>query len=90
MGVGAMEDEVIRRAVQGVEKPITVAGKREVVRQYSDVLLMFLLRSHKPEKYCERYRIEHSSDPTPHLDIPVGMDLYDALIHLLDKQQSRR
>ena len=56
------ESEVFRRAVDGVEKPVTVAGVREVVRQHSDVLLMFLLKAHKPEKYRDNYRAEGAGD----------------------------
>ena len=30
-----LEKEAIRRAYHGVEKPITVAGKREIIHEYS-------------------------------------------------------
>src|SRR6516165_1056897 len=40
----ALEDEAVRRAYEGVERPVTVAGKRELVREYSDTLLIFLLK----------------------------------------------
>src|ERR1700722_3578426 len=32
----ALEDEAVRRAHEGTDKPVTVAGKREVIREYSD------------------------------------------------------
>jgi len=52
-----LEDEAVRRAYEGVEKPITVAGKRELVREYSDTLLIFLLKGLRPAKYRKRYDV---------------------------------
>ena len=47
-----LEDEVHRRAVDGVDKPIYQGGVRVgVVREYSDVLLLFLLKANNPKKY---------------------------------------
>jgi hypothetical protein len=56
----AMEAEAFRRAMQGVEKPITVAGEREVIRDYSDTLLIFMLKAHRPQRFRER--VEHTGD----------------------------
>ena len=53
-----LEDEAIRRAYHGVEKPITVAGKREIIREYSDTLLIFLLKGARPQKYRDNVRQE--------------------------------
>lgn len=50
-----LEREADRRAVEGVEEPLTYQG--EVfgkVRKYSDNLLMFRLKALKPDKYRER------------------------------------
>ena len=57
------ESEVYRRAVDGTDKPITVAGEREIIREYSDPLIMFLLKAHKPEKYRDNYKGNPDSDP---------------------------
>ena len=65
-----LEDEAIRRAYEGVEKPITVAGEREVIREYSDTLLIFLLKGARPEKYRERASFEHTGkDGKPLIDV---------------------
>lgn len=55
-----MEREAFRRAVEGVEKPVFGSlgqglGSGEVgrVREYSDTLLIFLLKAARPEKYRE-------------------------------------
>ena len=51
-----LEAEAHRRAVEGIEEPVGwykgVAGG--TVRRYSDVLLIFLLKSLRPERYRER------------------------------------
>lgn len=51
-GTDLLEDEARRRAVDGVEKPIFYQG-REVgrMREYSDSLLMFLLKGRRPDKF---------------------------------------
>lgn len=54
-GTDALEDEAVRRAVEGVIKPVFHQGKRVgTLRVYSDSLLMFLLRARRPEKFADR------------------------------------
>lgn len=53
----ALEDEAVRRAREGTERAVTVAGKREIVVDYSDLLLIFLLKGMRPEKYRERSEV---------------------------------
>ncbi len=51
-GTDLIEDEAYRRAVKGVEKPVYRGG--EVVghvADYSDTMLMFLLKARRPERY---------------------------------------
>jgi hypothetical protein len=55
--VQALEDEAVRRAYEGVEKPVTVAGQREFVREYSDTLLIFLLKGARPQKYRDNFNM---------------------------------
>lgn len=51
----ALAAEARRRAVEGVEKPVFYKGEQVgSVRQYSDTLLIFLLKAAKPEKYGDR------------------------------------
>jgi hypothetical protein len=54
-----LEDEAVRRALHGVERPVAIGGERELVRHYSDSLLAMLLRSRAPERYVDRHRLEH-------------------------------
>ena len=55
VGADRLEDEAVRRAVEGTDKPVYQGGRQVgVIREYSDVLLIFLLKGAKPEKYRER------------------------------------
>jgi hypothetical protein len=50
-----LEAEARHRAVEGVEQPHFHQGRvTGSVRKYSDSLLMFLLKAHRPEKYRDR------------------------------------
>jgi len=54
----AMESEAWRRAMQGTEKPVFYKGKQcGSIQEFSDVLLIFMLKGARPEKYRER--VEH-------------------------------
>lgn len=57
-----LEMECWRRAVHGVEKPVTVAGKAVTVREYSDTLLIFLCKAVRPEKFRERFEHHHTGE----------------------------
>ena len=51
----AIEEEARRRAIEGTEEPVFYQGKQiGLVRKYSDALLMFLLRAHRPTRFGER------------------------------------
>lgn len=58
IGVRALEDEMVRRAHEGTLKPVFHNGV-EVgkIREYSDLLLIFALKAHAPEKYRERFDV---------------------------------
>jgi hypothetical protein len=62
-----LEDEARRRAMDGVLVPKTVAGKQVMVREYSDTLLIFLLKGNKPEKY--RDRVDHKASVQVSTDV---------------------
>ena len=50
----ALVGEAFRRAKEGVLKPVFQGGKQVgAVREYSDVLTIFLLKCHRPEVYRE-------------------------------------
>ncbi len=56
-----LEGEARRRAFKGVKKPVYQQGALVgYVQEYSDTLLIFLLKAHRPEKFRERYEHQHS------------------------------
>jgi len=64
MAYDLLHDEAMRRAIEGVEKPIFYRGEQvATVRQKSDRLLMFLMRAHRPARYDPHYVKPY--EPTP-------------------------
>lgn len=77
-GTDALEDEARRRAVDGTVEPLFYKGEQVTeeaigadgkpyrvasgVRKYSDLLLIFLLKARRPDKYRERSEIRHSGE----------------------------
>ena len=60
----AMEEEARRRAMEGTKKPVFYLGKVcGHIKEYSDTLLIFQLKAHRPEKYRERVGISDDKWP---------------------------
>jgi hypothetical protein len=58
-----LEEEARRRAYAGVEEPVYYQGKRvDLIRKYSDTLMIFLLKGCRPEKYADHRRVEHTGE----------------------------
>lgn len=54
-GLDDAEGEVYRRGVKGVDRPVFQGGKRVgTVRDYSDTLLIFLLKSRRRQVYGDK------------------------------------
>lgn len=76
VGVGTLEDEAVRRARDGVEEPIYQRGEyMGTVRKYSDTLLIFLLKSHKPQVYNPPQRQEVTGENGGAIKSEVTIDL---------------
>jgi hypothetical protein len=57
--VDGMESEARRRAVDGTEKPVFYKGEQcGTIREYSDTLLIFLLKANRPEKYRDNFDLK--------------------------------
>jgi hypothetical protein len=60
-GSDTLEDEARRRAIEGIDEDQyyrgTVVGK---VKRFSDVLLIFLLKGRRPDKFRDRQEIRHT------------------------------
>lgn len=57
VGVERLQDDAMRRAIDGTDRPVWRAGKQVgSVKQYDNKLLQFLLKAHRPEIYGDRSR----------------------------------
>lgn len=62
-GVDALEDEAMRRALEGSVEPVFYQGQQVgSVRKYSDAMLMFLLKARRPQRYRERVGVDVADD----------------------------
>lgn len=60
-GVDDLEEEARRRAFKGTRKPVYQGGERVgYIQEYSDTLLIFLLKGAKPDKYKDRQESSQS------------------------------
>ena len=81
-GSDLLEAEARRRAVTGVDKPVYYKG--EVVgsiTQYSDRLLMFLLRAHRPQMFRDGGKVKQPGAT----DVDVDEDIEKAILEKLDR-----
>lgn len=61
--VERLEEEAWRRAHDGVEKPVYQQGSLVGhIQEYSDTMLIFLLKANKPKKYRDNVKHEHAGD----------------------------
>lgn len=65
---GLLEDEAIRRAYHGTARPVAVAGQIVMLTEFSDTLLIFLLKSRNRKVFGDKF--EHTGkDGTPLLSL---------------------
>lgn len=75
-GSDRLEDEMLRRAVDGNEKPVYQQGKLVGhIREYSDTLLIFALKARRPEKFRETTRHEHTGKAGGPIESKANVDL---------------
>ena len=81
-GTDLLDAEARRRAVTGIDKPVFYKG--EVVgsiTKYSDSLLMFLLKAHRPQKFCDCGKVKHPGAT----DVSADKDLEKRIMERLEK-----
>lgn len=87
----ALELEARRRALQGVTRPVFGSGGAGVgtvqvgeVQEYSDTLMIFLLKAHRPERFNPPRDVKHSGDPANPVRHHHDGPLTDRIAHLED------
>ena len=81
-GTDLLEAEARRRAVTGINKPVFYKG--EVVGsipKYSDRLLIFLLKAHRPQMFGDGVKVEQPGAT----DVGVDRDLEKSILEKLDR-----
>ena len=74
-GEGLLEDEAKRRAYEGVKKPVYQGGARVgYVQEYSDTLLIFLLKGTNKAKFGDRTTLAGDKDN------PVQVSVLDSIL----------
>jgi hypothetical protein len=64
-GTDLLEDEAWRRAYDGTERPVyQQGGLVGKTREHSDLLLIFLLKGRRPEKYRDNSKVELTGNVT--------------------------
>jgi hypothetical protein len=78
----AAEDEVWRRAFAGRDRPLSFKGKLtgDTIKEYSDLLAMFMLKGARPSKFREDSKIQINLNTPPAVNIvaPEAIDVPDA------------
>ena len=77
--VDALEREARRRAQEGVEEPVYHLGKVVGhIRKYSDTLLIFLLKGHRPQKYRDNANVELSGQNGGPIETRIVVEYADS------------
>jgi hypothetical protein len=84
--LGALEDEAVRRAYEGVLKPVYQGGKKVGnIKEYSDTLLIVLLKARAPEKYKDRVHKEITGKDGAPIEMKVSTITHNLVIKRCDK-----
>lgn len=69
-GLEVLEDEARRRAYSGTLKPVFYQGAEcGKINEYSDTLMIFLLKGGMPEKYAERQKLDYNGSINTAIEI---------------------
>jgi hypothetical protein len=92
----ALEDEAVRRAHEGILKPVFQGGKKVgTIREYSDTLMVLLLKGNLPERYKDRFsgelsgqgggpiKHQHKNDEIDYDSLPT--EVLDAILNARKK-----
>lgn len=56
-GVDQLEEEARRRGYEGVDKPVSIAGEREVIKEYSDTMLKLILQGRRSKYFANKTEV---------------------------------
>jgi hypothetical protein len=77
-GLDELEQEARRRAFHGTDRPVFYKGEEcGAIREYSDTLMIFLLKGGRPQKYRENVSHEHTGKDGGPIRLAKAEDLTD-------------
>lgn len=90
--IQVLEEEARRRAVVGVRRPVFQSGKLVgTVTDYSDTLLIFLLKAQRPQKYRDNHKVEISTPAGESVKVEhggtIGVDVNLPVLEQIDRWQ---
>lgn len=89
LGTDALEDEAVRRAHEGVDRPVYQGGKLVgTVREYSDTLMITMLKARRPEKFKDRSATELTGKDGGAIEIADARQRNLGLIDLVARRTS--
>jgi len=84
IGLHALEDEIARRAAEGIEEPVFYKGQVcGTINRKSDALLMFAAKAAYPKKYRDQQSVEHTGPDGGPLQLEVSSSLDAKLAEIL-------
>lgn len=73
-----MEQEATRRALVGTLEPVFYKGEKVGhIRKYSDLLMIFMLKGMRPEKYRDRFEMSRTADDIAKLAKILGVTVQE-------------
>jgi hypothetical protein len=86
IALGVIEDEATRRAIEGTSKPVFQGGKKVgTVKEFSDTLLIVLLKARAPEKYKDRQYVESKNTNTNFNSVEMSPEEMKAIAKQLEE-----
>jgi hypothetical protein len=83
-----LEREARRRAVSGVDKPVYYKGEKvDTMKEYSDTLLIFLLKGAMPDKYSEKFQGSITNNLNISVELPEN-ERKGRILEILGKKEA--
>lgn len=91
VGSDMIEDEIKRRGVDGWDEPLAFQGQLtgDVVRKYSDTLLIFLAKARRPEKFRDVQKLTVSGPNDGPIQIQDARAEVEALLARKEARKKR-
>lgn len=84
-----LEDEAVRRAHQGLKKAVYYKGRIVGYEsEYSDTLMLALLKANAPDKFRDRVSMDHKGDVDVNLTVNAGEILRSRIAGIAERKRA--